>query len=309
MRSVPQWALWLLIALPLTLSASDKWIEIKSPNFRVISDGPEKQTRNLALNFEQIRAVVPKVLLNLNMTFPRPLVIVALKNEESMLKISPKYGAYAGFYGKTGNSDYAVVRLDIGDYSTTISYQAYVHELIEANFPNTPAWMALGLPSFFANSRIQKDRVLVGIPGSEVRGLRGARVFSLKEITTAQSESIGKFDLPQSILFSDECWAVAHFFFFGEGMGRGQKFGAYLTAVKGGADPVASVERAFGRFSELELPFNLYLRKFSYDSFAVQTKLMLDPNTFSMREVPKAEIDPTLKAVREYVTGKEKGHK
>src|SRR5205807_3656491 len=40
----------------------EQWIEIKSPHFRVLTDAREKQGRDLALQFEQMRAVFSQLL-------------------------------------------------------------------------------------------------------------------------------------------------------------------------------------------------------------------------------------------------------
>lgn len=298
--------LFLVLAFA-SASASEKWVEVKSPNFRVISDGTEKQARSLAIDFERMRLVVPKVLVNFKMDLPRPLLVVALRNENSLLKLAPKYGDVGGFYGKADEKDYAVVRLDI-PVSAGISYSAYVHELLAANFPRVPPWLSIGLPLFFANSRFEKERVLVGAPGQEVRGLRSAHVYSLTNMVQMESQSSAKLDWPRMILFNDESWAVTHFLFFGEGMNRGQKFGAYLSALRNGDDPVKAFEAVFGNPADMEIQFNQYLKKLSYESFAVQPQT-IDESALSSRDLPDIEIDAELKGVREYISQREKDAK
>lgn len=44
-----------LLALPVRAADHDKWIEVRSPNFIVVSNGSEGEARKVALQFEQIR--------------------------------------------------------------------------------------------------------------------------------------------------------------------------------------------------------------------------------------------------------------
>src|SRR3990172_2712818 len=53
----------LLAALPLAAAEKpEKWIEVRSPNFTIVSNASEKQARRAAEEFEQIRAVFQTAL-------------------------------------------------------------------------------------------------------------------------------------------------------------------------------------------------------------------------------------------------------
>jgi hypothetical protein len=70
---------------------ADTWIEVKSPNFTVVSNTSEKRAREVAWQFEQIRtamlAVWPWVQGNLD----RPVQVVAAKDENTMKVLVPQY--------------------------------------------------------------------------------------------------------------------------------------------------------------------------------------------------------------------------
>jgi hypothetical protein len=44
--------------VPSLSAADDPWIEVKSPNFTVVSNAGEGRARNVAWQFEQIRAAI-----------------------------------------------------------------------------------------------------------------------------------------------------------------------------------------------------------------------------------------------------------
>lgn len=130
----------LLLALPATLAASEKWIEVTSPNFRVISNGSERQARDVAMGFEQMRAVFPKVLLNIKTETPKPIVILAVRDGASLARFDRSLVDTAGFFTTGKDDDLVVVRLEIQDW--VIPYHGYIQHLLDLNFERLPLWLS-----------------------------------------------------------------------------------------------------------------------------------------------------------------------
>src|SRR5208282_1858148 len=72
----------LLCARPLEGTPKDTWIEVRSPNFTVISNGDDKEARKIADQFEQFREVFHNSFPKLRVDLGKPLVIFAVKNED-----------------------------------------------------------------------------------------------------------------------------------------------------------------------------------------------------------------------------------
>jgi hypothetical protein len=84
-------ALLLCLALPSFGAKHENWVEVRSPNFVVVSDAGEKQARKTALQFEQIREVF-RTSLAVASNHPSPVItILALKDEQSMKELLPDY--------------------------------------------------------------------------------------------------------------------------------------------------------------------------------------------------------------------------
>jgi len=49
-----------LTVAPAHLCAADNWVEVTSPNFRVVSNNGERSARQVAWQFEQIRAGITR---------------------------------------------------------------------------------------------------------------------------------------------------------------------------------------------------------------------------------------------------------
>ena len=86
----------LLLCLLLTpaVRAAGKepeWVEVRSPNFSVITDGGAKKGREVALRFEQLRAVFGSLISKEKVNTPIPLQILAFKRKKDFEKIAPLY--------------------------------------------------------------------------------------------------------------------------------------------------------------------------------------------------------------------------
>jgi len=62
------------------LAADDRWIEVKSPHFTVVSNGSDKTARNVAWQLEQIRAAIQAGWPWARVQLDRPVTVVAAKD-------------------------------------------------------------------------------------------------------------------------------------------------------------------------------------------------------------------------------------
>src|ERR1022692_3932255 len=65
------------------------WLEIHSTHFTVITDAGEKKGREVALRFEQMRAVFALLLGKDHLNQSIPLTILAFKNDKSYYQVAP----------------------------------------------------------------------------------------------------------------------------------------------------------------------------------------------------------------------------
>jgi tetratricopeptide (TPR) repeat protein len=92
--------------------APAQWIEIKSPHFRVLTDAKEKQGRELALQFEQMRAVFGELLLN-GKEIQSPFVqIVAMEDEKRLIEYALRMDQDQPFAGNVLDSGNLISEAD-----------------------------------------------------------------------------------------------------------------------------------------------------------------------------------------------------
>src|SRR5271168_3004328 len=189
-RAVPLLAI-LLTILPLSASVSAEekpWREIRSPHFRVITNGREAAGRRVARGFEQMRGVFANEFPGYRLESAEPLLIVAPEDENSTKKLLPEYWKHsgpkpAGVYFHTWEQPYALVRLDALDSDEAepfaVVYHEYVHSLLHLNLHWLPTWLDEGLAEFYAYTRFEGNHTYIGAPPKDMRR------FSLLRYRTA----------------------------------------------------------------------------------------------------------------------------
>ena len=135
----------LLLLSTSAMSEEKPWREIRSPHFRIITNGSEGAGRHVAREFEQMRSLFADQFPGFNVDSPAPLLILAPADEESTKKLVPEFWLHpgpkpAGFYVHGPERQFAVVRLDVIDddrYNPDrfkVVYHEYVHSLLHLNF-------------------------------------------------------------------------------------------------------------------------------------------------------------------------------
>jgi hypothetical protein len=156
-RSLFLLTLLLLGGTPPSSYAGEKpWIEVRSPNFRVLTNGSANLGRRVAREFEQMRAVFAVGFPKMRLDSGIPLLIFAPRDEYAMKAMAPgpwKGGSPkpAGLFQHGWERQYAVIRLDQdvpGRYN--VVYHEYVHTLLHANFRWLPTGLTRGWQSFTA---------------------------------------------------------------------------------------------------------------------------------------------------------------
>src|SRR5271165_7598586 len=90
----------LLSVLAISVHAAEPspWLEIHSTHFTVITDAGEKKGKEVALRFEQMRAVFAILLMKDRLNEPLPLTILAFKNDKNYYQSAPlKQGSPSTF--------------------------------------------------------------------------------------------------------------------------------------------------------------------------------------------------------------------
>src|SRR4029077_20444037 len=238
-----------------------KWIEVRSPNFIVVSNAGEGEARKIDVQFEQIRSLFRDSLAYVKAS-PSPLItIMADKDEDSIRELLPEYWAEkghthpAGIFlgGGYGQFQVAVNFSAHGDNPYESLYHEYYHSVTVPYFPGLPVWVAEGMADFFGNSVIGDKTANVGIPDrSLIEELRSQSLIPLPVLFKVDHKSPYYNEQKKVSIFYAESWALIHYLMIGDKEAHNASFGAYLSASNQGATQDEAAAKAFGDLRKLQ---------------------------------------------------------
>ncbi|HWY22878.1 MAG TPA: DUF1570 domain-containing protein [Candidatus Acidoferrum sp.] len=291
------------------VGAQDKgWLEVRSPHFRVITNGSDRDARHVARSFEEMRAVFASQFPGFVLEAPAPLLVLAARDEETMKMLLPQWfnarvgSQIAGQFQKGWEREYALIRLDVvtsdrrnPDTFATV-YHEYVHTLLHANFRGLPTWLDEGLAEFYAYTRFEGDKMYIGAPAKSHRLeiLDSRTPTPLRTFITTRS-SISR-DESNSQLFYAEAWALTHFLTFGPGMDQGDKLKKFFNLLQRGTDQVKAFEQVFGNIEELDKAYRNYINRIAYPTGVVPYVGGTEEKDYSGRALSLAETKAELAA-------------
>ncbi|HEY6970094.1 MAG TPA: tetratricopeptide repeat protein [Candidatus Angelobacter sp.] len=157
----------LLCSLVICASAdTPQWVEIRSPHFSVVTDAGEKRGREVALRFEQMRAVFGKLMAKAKVNLPIPLEIVAFRNSKEFKQFVPlwhgKPTQLAGLFQP--GEDRCFIMLDLSvENSFQVVFHEYAHQLLNGNVSQaTDPWFDEGFAEFFSTIEVDAKEARVG---------------------------------------------------------------------------------------------------------------------------------------------------
>ncbi len=302
MRALPLLSVLLLALFPafFKAAAENSWIEVRSPHFRVLTDGSARDGRDVANEFEQIRSVFAQRFHGENVDPGAPLTIIAARDEYTFRTLEPalwksRGDNVAGEFHRGWEKQFAAVRLDTWrDSGQVLVYHEYTHSILHANVHWLPIWLDEGIAEFYAYTRFQNDAIYVGAPSMRMRELRGRSLMPIDEVLDTRSQSPMWRDDQRAQLFYAESWAMVHFMFFGPGMNNGAKLQAFYHAVQDGTDQKKAFHDIFGDSAAFERALSIYINRFEFSAGVMPPDHSIDPKAFQERKLSPAETDYEL---------------
>jgi len=304
MKFVCPSALVAVLLFPAALSAKDRpWTEIRSPHFRLITNGDADEGGRVLRQFELMRATFENVFPQFKLEAPAPLLILAPKDESSAKELLPEFWAHpgprlAGLYRHGWEQEYALVRMDAieSDPETyhTI-YHEYVHSLLHINFHWLPQWVDEGLAEFYGFTAFDDQKIYLGSPPDidRFRFLIGKAPIPIQEFI---SSPLVTRDADKTQLSYLQAWALTHFLSFGVGMENGQRFMRFLNQVQKGVEQKKSFEETIGPFADVQAEYGKYLHQTRFPVRAFPVPPQLNPKSFEVREMTLGETEAELAA-------------
>src|SRR5579862_1765074 len=168
-RSIPVLLLVIFAALFPAAFASNAepnpWLEIHSTHYTVITDAGEKRGKEVALRFEQMRAIFGSLLMRERLSEPVPLTILAFKNDKSYYQCAPLHQGQpigdAGFILPGEDQNFIVLNLFEPEPWRAVSHD-FALMLLNSNYPPVPGWFDEGVAQYFGSIRLDDRKYEIG---------------------------------------------------------------------------------------------------------------------------------------------------
>jgi Tfp pilus assembly protein PilF len=291
-------ALFLLSVCIPSVSASEKpWTEIRSPHFRVLTNGATPDGRKVAYELEQLRYVFTNRFPNARMESGAPLLVFATRDGETAKKLEPvlwkRMGeSMGGEFHHGWEKQYALIRLDTfgGEGAKQVVYHEYTHTILRLNSHWLPDWLNEGMAEFYGYTRFEEHKIYLGAPTLRVRMLRSRAPDPIEKIISVNHLS----PVYSTEFFYAESWALVHFLIYGPGMDGGKKLDQFFDLIQHRVEQKKAFQQVFGDFEKLDKALATYMLQPTFTTTILKSAPQIDEKTFASRTLSVAETEAEL---------------
>jgi tetratricopeptide (TPR) repeat protein len=266
---LPAMLLGVILAASAPAAEPSPWLEIHSTHYRVITDAGEKKGKEVALRFEQMRAIFATLLMKERLNEPVPLTIFAFRNDKNYYQSAPQHQGQPvevpGFFLPGEDQNFVVLNLFEEESWRAVAHD-FAHLLLNYNYPPVPGWFDEGLAEYFGSIRLDDKKYEIGgdpeltsvftqdllenqreirnPPKSLVELLSGQVWLTLPDLLTMKHDTSTYTEGTHRTLFYAQSWMTMHYLLHEKKL---PETGAYFDLVENQHVPVEeAIEKAYG---------------------------------------------------------------
>jgi tetratricopeptide (TPR) repeat protein len=280
-------------------AAADRWTEVRSPHFIVLTNASEKDGRHIANQLEQMRSVFHTIFPTLTDDNDAPMTVFALKDKKSFQTLEP--AAYlakgqlelGGYFQRSEERNYIVLRLDAqGEHPFAVVYHEYTHYMLRKSDDWLPTWLDEGLAEFYQNTDIDGKDVRLGQPSaSDIYFLRETRLIPLTTLLQIDHSSPYYHEEQKGNIFYAESWALTHYLLISDGENKTHRLQDYARFMSEGQDSVTAAQSAFGDPTKLDRALESYVHQLNFKLFNAHYVPTVNESSFQAKPINSVDVD------------------
>jgi hypothetical protein len=283
--------------------AAETWLEVKTPNFTVVSNAGEGTAQKTAVEFEQVRSAYAKLWPWAHLAQGTATIVLALKDEATLKRWAPGYFELKGGIhvvsgsARWGDREYLLLRTDARPDDVNVTpnynlYRGYLRLILSASLERRlPPWLSNGLAYVFANTSVRDKEILIGKPVPwELRNFTEHARLPLREILDARDDSPLILKESQRSQFDAQTYVLVHFLNFGDRGAHGPQLSRFIQLWLAGRSQDQALAEAFGDLNELQRQLSDYPTRPLLSYARLPTESSLESSRSASRIVPPAEI-------------------
>jgi Tfp pilus assembly protein PilF len=285
------------VVSPAIPEKPQKWLEVRSPHFSVITNGSEKHARRVIGQFERIREVFHTAFLRLKVDTSDPITVIAAKDEKTFEALGPTAWKERGQMKRSGSflrdpeKNFVLLRLGLDEeelYRTV--FHEYTHLLVNQSVKTLPLWLDEGLAEFYGNTRILEKEVHLGYPSrGRVQFLRENQLIPMATLFQVDHSSPYYNEEHKGSVFYAQSWASVHYLMVARRKERDSPLLTFLALLDQDMDGLEAARRAFGDLEKLQREVYSYINQAGYNFLRMKTAVSEEDMSLPVRELTPAE--------------------
>ena len=289
-------ALFCSLLFTLSISASaeaPQWVEIRSPHFSVVTDAGEKRGREVAVRFEQMRAVFGALMTRAKVNLPIPLQIVAFHSSKEFKQFVPlwhgKPTQLAGLFQPGEDRCFIMLDLSVED-SFRVVFHEYAHQLMNGNVGQiSDPWFDEGFAEYFSTIEVDAKQARVGkIAETPYQVLQQNGMMKILDLFRVRHNSAAYNESDRRGVFYAESNMLVHYLYDNQLI---PKAAIYFDLTKNKDVPIEdAIQKAFGMTApQFDKVLSSYVSSGKYRYFGIPTPSDIVSTGYSA--IPFSAID------------------
>jgi tetratricopeptide (TPR) repeat protein len=282
------------------------WVQVDTPNFRIISNSEPGKAREVAYGFEQARAALHQMITSPRPNTGRPITVLVPKDEATVREIWPAKAGVGGngyfvlpvlcaekfyFLIRPAIQELYPIRVYRGEtvypQRQHTAFRAYAQIFVPLNYGPLPLWLETGLQAFYSNSERLLNQFRIG--GPPPGGLRkSAWAFvPIETLLRADFDSPIAIDREATGVFESQSWALVHYMRTSLDTAQPNSLVKVVGQIREGADVRDAFQQFVGDPQQLDKRLAAYLQREGGSSLPLAV-----PPRVKMKEIPTRELAP-----------------
>jgi tetratricopeptide (TPR) repeat protein len=247
--------------------ADRPWTLLHSEHLTVIGQESPQTLQRVAVDLEQFRAVVGRLIQGAERPLPLPTHVYVFDSRRELQPFQPVRGgraaSFGGYFHHDGQVNAIALAMDGYGESAPVVFHEYAHLLVLNAARSVPVWLNEGLAEYYSSYALEAagTRAQIGRPIAHHVALLRERFMPLSQLIAVDTQSALYDEGERRSIFYAEAWALTHYLMIERADGPAA-INAYARAIARGEPPETAFTSAFGSVpSEVERELRRYVQQ------------------------------------------------
>lgn len=288
-----------ILLFPFSIEGSQTgWTSVKSANFFLAGNAPERDIQQVARNLELFHAIFSKFVAGGEPRAGVPTRVIVFRSASDYGPLRPVHDGrqvtVSGLFHPGRTFNYVTLTIQDGGHPYGALYHEYVHLFIASNLKGLPLCFNEGLAEYystFETSGSGEKFTLGQAPAVHIETLKRQELLPLGSLFEVDETSAYYNDKRKRRLFYAQSWALVHYLMQSNDALLSQ-FSEFLNLLAGDNSFETAFTRAFGRdYAQFEKEFRSYIQRGNYQTVVHKAETGFEIGELATAPITEAEAN------------------